>query len=186
MRKTISAVFACALAAGCASPRDTTKAFIAQETQVTHMCLDPVLQLPFEARVTVDPRTGRSPFSNAAWCYSNQIKSVARMTSYPHANLVGDFADYLTRLTAARDQGIVSTPIALAAYQQAAGLFRQSIVDADARLEAQSRRQLADRIATFGLLMAAVSAEQDRQRAANRPVVCTLTGVYVQNTVVCN
>lgn len=186
MKKTVCSVLVCAMMAGCASPRATTKAFQAQETQVANMCLGPVLALPLEGRVAVDPRTGRSPFTNAAWCYSNQIKAVARMTGYPHAGMVGNFADYLTRLTAARDQGIVTTPVALSAYQQAAGLFRQSIIDADARLEAQSRRQLADRIATFGLLMAAVSAEQDRQRAANRPVVCTLTGVYVQNTVVCN
>jgi hypothetical protein len=185
MRKIIGVMIVGVLSA-CATQHDVTKAFQAQEKKVADMCLVPVMQLPAEARTVVDARTGRSALTNAAWCYSNQIKSVARMTNYPHAALVGDFADYLTRLTTARDRGIVSTPIAVAAYQQTAGLFRQSIVDADARLEAQARKQVADRIATFGLLMAAVSAEQDRQRAANRPVVCSLTGVYVQNTVVCN
>ena len=108
------------------------------------------------------------------------------MTSYPHASLVGEYADFLIQLTGARDRGIITTPIALEAYQQTSTLFRQSITNADARLDAEARRELGRNIAVFAVAMGAVAAEQDRQRMANRPVVCTLTGIYVQNTVVCH
>lgn len=186
MKTVIALAAICVGLNGCASPRNSTKAFYAQEGEVAKMCLAPVLDTPAAARFAVNPQTRRSPFSDAAWCYSNQIKSVVQMTHYQHAGLVSNYADYLVRLTAAHDQGILKTPTAVAAYQQTSALFRQSVETGDAQIEAQARRDLGEKLAIFTAAMSAVALEQDRQRALNRPVVCTLTGVYVQNTVVCN
>lgn len=174
------------LLTACAAPQDATKTFYVQEGEVAHICLAKVNAMPPADRLAVNPKTGRSPFSDAAWCYSNQIKTVVQMTSYPHGRLVDSYADYLVRLTAARDRGVIDVPTTLQAYSQSSKLFRQSIASADARLEADSRRELASRISVFAAALANVAAEQDRQRAANRPVTCFLTGVYVQNAVVCN
>ena len=87
-----------------------------------------------------------------------------------------------TRRTAAADR-----PDAL--WSMEGSLRRRgftTIAGADAQRAEQGRRQFMDRLAVLG----ATYAEQDRQRAAaaaaNRPVVCSVTGVYVQNTVVCN
>lgn len=170
----------------CASPQDATKDFYAQEDEVGRICLARMDALPPQERLTVSKKTGRSPFSDAAWCYSNQIKTVVQMTSYPHGRMVESYADYLIRLTSARDRGVIDAPTAVQAYQQASRLFRQSIASADARLASAARRELSSRISVFASALSNVAAEQDRQRAANRPVMCHLTGVYVQNTVVCN
>lgn len=169
----------------CASPQHATESFYAQEAEVAHICLAKLNSMPVADRLAVNQKTGRSPFSDAAWCYSNQIKTVVQMTGYPHGRLVDSYADYLVGLTAARDRGVVDVPTALQAYSQSSKLFRQSIASADARLEVDARRELASRISVFAAALAGVAAEQDRQRAANRPVTCFLTGVYVQNAVVC-
>jgi hypothetical protein len=89
-------------------------------------------------------------------------------------------------MTASLDRGELDRRTAILSFRQAVALFNQSINTADAQLAEQSRRNFFDGLAT----LAAVVAEQDRQRAATvaarRPVICTSTGVYVQNTVVCN
>ena len=172
--------------AACTTPQNATKDFYARDLEVTKICTAPLYALPVVDRFTVSAQTGRSPFANAAWCYANQIQAVVAVTKYPNAAMVRDFSNHVVRLTEARDRGIIDTKTAIDSYNQSAALFRQSIAVADSQSQQASSQDLARRIAIFTSAMAAVTAEQERQRRANRPVVCTLTGVYVQNTVVCH
>lgn len=108
------------------------------------------------------------------------------MMRYPHAEIVTAYTQYLTQLGFSVDSGSIAPADALASYQQTSKNFNEAIAGADAQRAEQGRRQFMDRLAVLG----ATYAEQDRQRAAaaaaSRPVVCSVTGVYVQNTVVCN
>lgn len=118
-------------------------------------------------------------------CYADSLKNVATMQSY-NLPIVMTYTDYLVRLVTLQDRGEIDRDTAIALFGQAQTLFRQAIEASDAKVAAQSRRDFGMRLAALGTVI----AEQDRQRAAaaaaNRPVVCTLTGVYVQNTVVCH
>lgn len=170
---------------GCATQQSATTTFLAREAAVVQACIPSVAKMTLPERFTVDPRTGRSPMRGATQCYADQLKNVAFMQSYPHSQIVTVYADYLTRLMAQQDRGEIEQASAIASYAQAQTLFRQSIDAADARAAAQGRRDFGQRLAALG----AAVAEQDRQRvnaaAANRPVTCTVHGVYTQNTMIC-
>lgn len=174
------------IAAGCAGPRPpTTVQFYEQEDQTTSMCMAAANKLPLAQRMTVDPSTGRSPYANAAVCYSSQIRSVTSTMKYQNAPQVFAFADYLVNLTEARDKGVIDNATFIASYRQMVPLFKQSIENADQQREMAARRELADRLAVFSVAMANVAAEQERQRQANRPVTCVLTGIYRTTGVTC-
>lgn len=122
-------------------------------------------------------------------CYSSEINSLAVASAYPHTRFVFAYTEELKRINGMLDRKQVYPEVASAAYARAIATFRQGILQEDTLIAAQQkaeRRKIFDGLAAFGAIM----AEQDRQRVqsaqANRPVVCTLTGVYVQNTVVCN
>jgi hypothetical protein len=186
MRLRLAATIAALLVGGCATQNSATKTFYVQENSISRACLAPYTKMSAEQRFTVDTQSGRSPISSFTRCYSDQIKAAAQMTQYPHAATVNAYADYLLRLTAAQDRGEIERSAAIISFRQAAKLFDQSIASADAQQAAQARRAFADRLAMLGTAI----AEQDRQRvnnaAANRPVVCTSTGVYARNGFVCN
>lgn len=174
------------IATGCAGPRPpTTVQFYEQEAQTTNMCMAAANKLPLAQRMTIDPSTGRSPYTNAAVCYSSQIRSVVSTMRYQNAAHVFAFADYLVDLTEARDKGIIDNATFIASYRQMVPLFKKSIESADQQRGAAERRELADRLAVFGIAMASVAAEQERQRQANRPVTCVLTGIYRTTGVTC-
>lgn len=170
---------------GCASYKSDTKSFAAAETKLANECLAPAQSLPFEARLVVSPKSGRSPMTEAAWCYKRQVGALVKSTAYHNGPMVTSFSDYLTRLADARDRGLVDTSAALNAYSEASATFRASIAASDVRLESKANDDLSYRLLSFASAMAALSAEQARQQQANRPVMCHLTGVYVQNTIVC-
>lgn len=172
--------------AGCAAQPTSTKSFFARENAISATCLAPMAAMTPLQRFTKEEAWGISPATKYFACYSDQVRAAANVMRYPHAGIVNSYADYLVRLGAAVDNRTVSADVALASYRQMSTLFNESIAAADAQAAAQARRDFADRLAALGTFV----AEQDRQRAAaaaaNRPVVCSVTGVYVQNTVVCN
>lgn len=172
--------------AGCSTQPPATKAFYAQERVIAASCMGPLEGMTGDQRFTVDPVMHSAPISRFIQCYSGQVRATASMTRYQHKDVVFSFTDYLDSLAGGIDRGAIDKPAAWSAYTQSFKTFSQSLASADERVSAQARKQFMDRLAALG----SAYAEQDRQRAAaaaaNRPVTCRLTGVYVQNTVVCN
>lgn len=171
---------------GCATQQTSTTTFLAQEKAVVQVCIRTVSGMSVPDRFTVDPLTGQSPMRAATQCYADQLKSVAHLSAYSHSYLVDQYADYLTRLMASQDRGEVPKENAIAWYGQAWNLFRKSIDEADAKIATQNRKEFFRRLA----VASAALAEQERQRAAadaaNRPVLCTYTGIYTQTGVICH
>jgi hypothetical protein len=121
-------------------------------------------------------------------CYSNEVLTVANMMQYARLDIVYAYLGYLERLTQAMDSGSIDTPAALSSFRQTSKAFTDSLAAADAQQsaqETQARRDFADRLAAFATVMAAADRQRAAEAAARRPVVCTSSGVYVQNTVVC-
>ena len=174
------------VASGCAGPRPaTTSQFYEQESRTTVTCMGAVNKLPPDQQMAVDPATGRSPYAKAVACYSSQIRVVVSAMQYRNAAQVLAFADYLVNLSEARDKGIIDSAAFTASYRQMLPLFKKSIVDADLQRESIARREFADRLAIFAATMSSITAEQERQRRASRPVNCVLTGIYRTTGMTC-
>ena len=181
------AVFACILVTGCASsPQEATKNYLEKDKEFVQTCFGEVAKLPHDAQLAVNRTTGRSPFTEGMACYGMQLKAYANMSDYPHKTLLYSFADYGVQIHSARDRGVMDMKTANDAYVQTAKIFVNALSQADAKIATRSRQDVADRIAAFGNALSAVTLEQDRQRRANRPVTCHLTGIYVHNSVICN
>jgi hypothetical protein len=169
---------------GCAT-RMTTKSFMDQEAAVTRECMAPVNAMPMDRALQVNPSTGQSQMAAAAVCYSHKASVAAWAGEYRNAQLVEDFGAYLVKLTAARDRGLIDTPSALSSYQEAAAQFRRAIAVSDATEERRRMREFGDRLQVFAQTLSVQMMEQDRIRAANRPVICSSLGVYRSTEIVC-
>lgn len=188
MRKVIAIILATGWLSGCATPQDKSKDFLAQSEALFNACAKPFGELSFDERFIVNPIIHRAPVSTIMECYSSDINNAATASAYPHAGFVFAYTQELARINRLLDQEKIGQEVASKAYARAIQAFREAIAQGDGLLAAQQkadRRQFFNGLAAFG----AVMAEQDRQRTqaaqANRPVVCTLSGVYVQNIVTC-
>lgn len=182
----MKAVLCCLFLAGCSvvgAPEWTE--FYKQEAIVARVCLEPLEGKTQEARLQVDPITHRSMFTNSARCYGNQIQNVVTALNYPYGPLVEQYSNYLIRLSESRDRGQIDTATALQRYRQASIEFRQLITIADQQRQAAAMREFASRLQVFAQTMAVIASEQDRTRQANRPVICSSTGVYRVSGIIC-
>lgn len=185
-RGNMKAVLCCLFLAGCSvlgAPESAQ--FYKQEAIVTRICLEPLEGKTQEARLQVDPITHRSLFTNSASCYASQIQSVVEALNYPYGPLVTQYSNYLVQLSESRDRGLVDSATALQRYKQSSAEFRQLITIADQQRQAAAMREFASRLQVFAQTMAVIASEQDRTRQANRPVICSSTGVYRVSGIIC-
>lgn len=170
---------------GCASTTDHTKTFIEYEREVSSACLATQPQMSLEEKFNVNPKTLLSPFRELANCYTPQMDYVIAVTKTPHAPAARAYSNFLLRLAAANDSRAITPQLAIAQYRQASALYSKAIADQDGAIATDARKEFFSRLsASLGTLSATI-AEQDKQRAANRPVNCFVTGVYVRNGVTC-
>jgi hypothetical protein len=182
----MKAVLCCLFLAGCSvlGPPESAQ-FYKQEAIVTRICLEPLEGKTQEARLQVDPITRRSLFTNSARCYASQIQSVVEALNYPHGPLVEQYSNYRVQLSESRDLGLIDSATALQRYKQSSAEFRQLIAIADQQRQAAAMREFASRLQVFAQTMAVIAAEQERNRQANRQVICSSTGVYRTDAFLC-